>query len=196
MMNDFKAFLSRIEDELDGGVIDLPQAAAAIAEQACTTVACSQASLWVLKGQGAARFMQRIGGFDALAGTALRGRAALSDAEFAAYFDALTRHSVYVCEDALADEPLAAMRDAYLRPQGVGALVDAAVGVNGTAWGVLCCEHRGSTRRWSPHEIRQVKQMADAIALRRARHAARKLASPTLMGTFVDFIVEPREVRL
>jgi GAF domain-containing protein len=167
---DFTAFLSRIEDDLADGAINLPQAAHAIGARACASVPVSQASLWVLRGEGRSRFMLRVGGFDAL-----------------------TRRSIYVCADALADGPLSAMRETYLRPQGVGALVDAAVGVNGSAWGVLCCEHRGSTRQWSASEIRGVKQMADAIALRRARQAARQLGAPTLMGTFVDFVAAQRE---
>jgi GAF domain-containing protein len=190
---DFTAFLSRIEDDLADGAINLPQAAHAIGERACASVPVSQASLWVLRGEGRSRFMLRVGGFDAVAGLPLTERAALADAEFASYFDALTRRSIYVCADALTDGPLSAMRETYLRPQGVGALVDAAVGVNGSAWGVLCCEHRGSTRQWSASEIRGVKQMADAIALKRARQAARQLGAPTLMGTFVDFVAAQRE---
>lgn len=132
--------------------------------------------------------MQRVGGFDALAGRALEAPAALADAEFADYFDALTRRAVYVSEDTLADARLAAMRETYLLPQGVGALLDAAVGVNGSSWGVLCCEHRGGSRRWTAFEVGLVKRMADGIALRSARRHGQGDAPSTLMGGFVELI--------
>ena len=185
----FNDLLTDLGDDLCEGVIDVPAAAHAIGRRLCEALACSQVSVWALHGVAAARVMQRVGGFDATSQQPLAGSAALLDTEYAGYFDTLTRNGLYVCDDTLADTRLAAMRESYLIPQGIRALLDAAVGVNGSTWGVLCCEHRGEVRQWSPQEIKQVKQFADAISLRRARRRAREADGYDLMAVMTGEVV-------
>ena len=116
--------------------------------------------------------------------------AVLVEAEFGPYFDALTADSVYACDDTLADERLAAMRDSYLVPHDIRASLDAAIGVNGSTLGVLCCAQQGSTRQWRQQEIRLLKRYADEVSLRRARRRAREGKTLTLMQELMQRVVE------
>lgn len=170
----YQAFFERLGHELDIGVTDLHEGAQAVARYVCGLLQCSQASLWVLDGLAGARVMTCIGGHDQDAGTPLPPQPALADPECAPYFDALWRDGVLVAHDARQDVRLACLRDDYLVPQDVRSLLDASVGFNGTAVGVLCCEQRGAARRWTPGEIATVKRIAVEIAVRRARRRQRE----------------------
>ncbi len=151
---------------------------------------CSRLSVWALEGEAGQRVMRRIGGFDAATDTPNTGPAVLRDAEFCAYFDALSRKGIYACNDTLADERLAAMRDSYLVPHDIRASLDVAMGVNGNATGVLCCALQGATRHWSQQEVALLKRYADEFSLRRARRRAHEGKTLTLMKELMQRVVE------
>jgi len=82
------------------------------------------------------------------------------------------------------------MRDSYLVPHDIRASLDAAIGVNGSTLGVLCCAQQGSTRQWRQQEVRLLKRYADEVSLRRARRRAREGKTLTLMQELMQRVVE------
>jgi GAF domain-containing protein len=180
-MQGFPELLADLSARLDAEAVTLQVASTAMAEYVQGQLACSRVSVWGLEGEVGQRVMRRIAGFDGVSHTAITEAAELHEQEFAAYFDALTEKGVYVCPDAMTDPHLAAMRDTYLVPNGIGASLDATIGVNGSTWGVYCCAQQGATRQWTPQEVRLLRRFADAISVRRARRRQREAQAVTLM---------------
>ena len=149
---------------VDIGVVDL-----AVLDLAAELMRCSQTGLWILEAGPNGRRMRLLAGWDGDARRPLQLPQVLQEHEFGAYFDALFAHGVFVSRDALADPVLASMRDNYLMPHDVRALLDVAVSVNGGAQAVLCCELRGATRDWQGSDIALARRIATEIAVRRAR---------------------------
>ena len=189
-MKEFKDILGHVGALMDCGSVSLPEASSILARFIQAELGCSRLTVWALEGEVGERVMRRIGGYDAVADMPIHGPVLLNDAEFGPYFDSLTRRGVYVCEDTLSDPRLAAMRDSYLVPNDIRASLDAVIGVNGNASGVLCCAQQGSTRHWSQKEVALLKRCADEISLRRARRRAREGKTLTLMQELMQRVVE------
>jgi serine/threonine protein kinase len=71
---------------------------------------------------------------------------------FPSYFKALTTSEVIAAHDARQDPRTREFTDTYLDPLGIGAIMDAPIHVAGEMHGVVCHEHVGSARRWTPDE--------------------------------------------
>lgn len=69
-----------------------------------------------------------------------------------AYFAALRLERTIAAHDALQDPRTAGLAETYLRPRGIGALLDVPLWVAGHMVGVLCHEHSGGPRTWSSDE--------------------------------------------
>ena len=85
------------------------------------------------------------------------------------YFERLVQQGVYVASDTATDPVLAPMREAYLTPHDVRAMMDAAFTLNGQTFGVVCCEQIGRSRAWSTAEVIRLKRWAALITLHNAR---------------------------
>ena len=83
---------------------------------------------------------------------------------FPRYFEALSRDRVIDASDAAADPRTREFNDVYLKPLGIGSMLDAPVRVSGAVIGVVCGEHVGPPRRWREDEIRFIAEIADAIS--------------------------------
>jgi len=189
-MKEFKDLLGHVGALLDSDAISLAEASTILGRFIQAEMECSRLTIWILEGEVGARVMRRVGGFDAVANAAISESAVLVEAEFGPYFDALTANGVYASDDAMADERLAAMRSSYLVPHDIGASLDAAIGVNGSTLGVLCCAQQGAPRKWLQSEVRLLKRYADEVALRRARRRAREGKTLTLMQELMQRVVE------
>lgn len=93
----------------------------------------------------------------------------ITAAEAPEYFSALERTLTLAAEDAYRDERIAELVEAYLRPAGVGALLDVAVRVSGKLVGVVCHQHVGGARAWSAEERLFVAAIS-AMAVRQFEH--------------------------
>jgi PAS domain S-box-containing protein len=100
--------------------------------------------------------------------------------EFPAYFAALRECRALAVGDALTDPRTRDFADGYLRPNGIGAMLDVPVWRDGVVAGVLCCEHVGGVRAWTPDEEDFAANVSDLVTLaleaadrRRAEEAAR-----------------------
>lgn len=129
---------------------------------------CSRVSMWRFHGKPGHSVMRCTGGYTDT-GAYLPAGAALHQHEYSEYFDEIFSSGAYVCHDTARDPKLDGMRESYLRPLGVAALLDAVFAFNGQAQGLVCCEQVGAPRQWTSAERADLKRCASAIT----RHANR-----------------------
>jgi len=80
------------------------------------------------------------------------------------YFASISQSLVVRARDAHTDVRTRELEDSYLRPLGIGAMLDTPIWHPGGMWGILCCEHVGGPRRWTEREERLAARMADLVA--------------------------------
>ena len=106
------------------------------------------------------------------AGTVLQAR------DFPTYIRALEERRSVPAADAPVDPLTSELRDTYLIPLGIGAMLDAPIFREGRVIGVVCHEHVGKSRTWLPEERDFAGSVADMVALKleaRARREAEDL---------------------
>jgi len=101
--------------------------------------------------------------FDARIGSHRSG-GVISEALAPSYFRALTSLRCIAAVDARADPATAEFEHTYLEPNGIGALLDAPIWVDGRLAGVICHEHIGGPRRWTFGDELLAGSMADFLA--------------------------------
>ena len=79
--------------------------------------------------------------------------AVLRATDFPSYFAALERLRVVQADEASLAPATRELEGAYLAPLGIGAMLDAPLFRNGRVVGVVCHEHVGAPRTWTPKEI-------------------------------------------
>jgi len=67
--------------------------------------------------------------------------------------------------DALTDPRTSALAGDYLRPHGIAAMLDCPIRHAGQIAGLVCHEHRGQPRTWTPDEESFAGSIADVIAM-------------------------------
>lgn len=120
----------------------------------------------------------------------------LDVSQAAAYREALTCNRVFMAEDALHAPLTAPLTDAYLRPRGITAFLDAPVRFSGKLFGLLKLEHIGPPRRFTDDEQAFAGSLADMLVLAREsakrRQAAREKAESELrLRTLLDAMPDP-----
>ncbi|MFW6413372.1 MAG: ATP-binding protein [Oceanicaulis sp.] len=136
-------------------------------------VGAARVSIWRLEPDGRALTCQTL--YDARTGAQESG-ARLERAGNRAYFDAIEAGGVVNVEDAAVDPVTATFTRTYLDPTGVGALLDAPILTGRRVAGVVCCEHVGGPRVWSPEEVALVGAVARYIAVADLADNAEQLA--------------------
>lgn len=84
--------------------------------------------------------------------------------EAPAYFAAIDQLRTVATFDAL-DDPRTRELAGYLRPRGIATLLDAPLYMGGMVRGVVCHEHVGSPRRWTPEEQAFAGSVGDLVSL-------------------------------
>lgn len=179
-MNDLEEFLNGITTALDVNGIDVVEAAQRTAQYVQSNMGCDVVSFWLLQGAPGARSARRMACVDVDNPDAHLVPMELGQAECADYFELIANGGLFVSADAQNDPHLAAMREAYLVPEGIKASLCVTIAVNGESISVINCSQRRSTRAWTAGEIAKMQRLASQIALRRARRRARELASTNL----------------
>lgn len=83
--------------------------------------------------------------------------------EFPRYFEALDGRAISI-EDTTVDLAASDLRESYLEPLGIGALLDAPLYADGEPAGMVCHEHVGGPRHWSSEERLFVATVADNVS--------------------------------
>lgn len=148
-------------DALTGG--DLPAAFQAITTECGNLLHVDRASIWLFDKNRLA-----ISQIDLYT----RGHhsrpanATLKVADYPAYFHAIAseEHAI-AAHDAFSDPRTKDFADTYLRPEHIGAMLDAPIRQKGQVVGILCAEHAGEGRQWTPYEIHLASSLATMATL-------------------------------
>ena len=89
----------------------------------------------------------------------------LAIADYPDYFQALVQDGLVVADDAHTDSRTRQFAQSYLMPLGITSMLDAPIILGGQTLGVVCLEHVGSARRWSPVEENFARSIADLVSL-------------------------------
>lgn len=91
--------------------------------------------------------------------------------DYPAYFRALDIEELAIdAADAHQDPRTRELRAAYMQPNGIGAMLDAPIRLNGRVVGVLCHEHVGGPRVWSPEEVSFASSLATVVTVAIQEH--------------------------
>jgi signal transduction histidine kinase len=148
-----------VSDVVESG--KLPEAFAQIAEAGAAALEIERCSIWLLDEAG-----ERLRCFDLYQRTAAehtRGME-LTAAEYPAYFAALGEARALAAEDARGDPRTQALGPTYLEPLGIGALLDAPIRYGDRLVGVVCHEHVGAARTFTPEARGFAASLADVVA--------------------------------
>ncbi len=86
-------------------------------------------------------------------------------ANYPAYFQALTEEQLIIADNAHTDPRTREFSDSYLTPLGITSMLDAPIRLGGKTVGVLCCEHVGVARQWTPEDQNFARSVADLVSL-------------------------------
>ena len=95
----------------------------------------------------------------------------LKATDFAPYFNALNGERTIAADDANTDPRTSCFSEVYLKPLGIGALLDVPIWADRTMVGVICHEHVGPARRWSSDDETFAYVLASLVALTLEQHA-------------------------
>jgi diguanylate cyclase (GGDEF)-like protein/PAS domain S-box-containing protein len=137
----------------------LREAAELITRTACILYNVARASIWNLHGaslEPMALFRRDIDRHEPAIPIVIDG---CSD-----YLQALQGGRAIDAHDAALDPRTRELRNSYLQPMGITAMLDASIRVGGEVVGVLCLEHTDSPRVWQADEIAFAGELADQYA--------------------------------
>lgn len=132
-----------------------------VARVAITALGIGRFSVWLTNEQGDAvrlYYLHRPDAEDILDGTVLRIE------EFPSYFAALSHSRALLVPDTAIDPAVTELRNGYIKPLGIGALLDAPIWRGSELVGIVCHEHIGSARPWQPAEREFAADVAAAVA--------------------------------
>jgi signal transduction histidine kinase len=96
-------------------------------------------------------------------------------AEHPSYFRAIREARVITAIDATSDPRTASFAESYLRPLGIGALLDAPSLRKDELVGVVCLEHVGGPRQWTPEEELFAGSLSDQLSILLESAEARRI---------------------
>jgi len=91
--------------------------------------------------------------------------AVLRTHDFPTYVAALESRRVIVAHDARTSPETRELCNSYLIPNGISSLLDSPIFRHGEVVGVVCHEHVGSAREWTPRDRDFVASVADLLAV-------------------------------
>jgi two-component system, cell cycle sensor histidine kinase and response regulator CckA len=84
---------------------------------------------------------------------------------YPSYWQALREKRVIAVADAIASPHTRELAASYLKPLGIGAMMDAPVFRAGELIGVVCHEHVGPARAWSDDEVHFASAVGDLVSM-------------------------------
>ncbi|MEP7302094.1 MAG: GAF domain-containing protein [Caldimonas sp.] len=156
--------LQALLSEFYTGRIDRNAARSGVIDIVSARVGCARVSMWKFAGvEGDLQLLCFAS--KSVGGELDTGERRLDQSEYRDYFNALIERGVFISADAMNDPALQAMRESYLVPHNVTALLDAAFMLNGRAYGMVCCEETGATRVWRPADVAALRAIVTRLAL-------------------------------
>jgi len=89
----------------------------------------------------------------------------LESVKYPVYFQTMSEGKIINAKDAVHDPRTMEFAEDYLKPLGIGAMLDMPISQNGQIVGVVCCEHVGGRREWTAEEQEFMLTISNSIAL-------------------------------
>ncbi|MBX6365151.1 MAG: GAF domain-containing protein [Gemmatimonadetes bacterium] len=141
---------------------DLPAALREITEAAVRVLGVERAGIWTFDdGRSRIRLIEQ---FDRSTESHAEGLE-FARADFPAYFAELDRERTLAAQDARVDPRTREFTEIYLVPRGITSMLDAPIRSGGELRGVVCLEHVGPPRTWTPEDESFAGSIADMVAL-------------------------------
>jgi len=99
---------------------------------------------------------------------------------------------VFAVADAIFDPATRELAETYLRPLGIGAMLDAPVFRAGELIGVVCHEHVGGPRPWTADELHFAGTVADLISM--ALEQADRLAAEEQLRGYLGVMIAAEQL--
>lgn len=87
----------------------------------------------------------------------------LKISDYPIYLESLKSDLHLNADDAIHDPRTAEFAEGYLKPLGIGAMLDTVIKLRGEMIGIVCYEHLGGPRVWQDDEITFAREIADQI---------------------------------
>ncbi|HVK84511.1 MAG TPA: diguanylate cyclase [Kofleriaceae bacterium] len=145
----------RYEGDPDGAIH-------AITETAARALNTERASVWLLSEDKSELVCVDL--FEA-ASNRHTGGTVLHATDYPAYFGAMLEEETIAANDAHTDPRTSEFSASYLRPLGIGAMLDAPIRTGLRLVGVLCHEHIGPARAWGVGEQKDAAFLASLASL-------------------------------
>ncbi len=154
--------LARVASQKSTHSGELDVAARNIAETAAEILAVSRTSFWLYSSDRTA--VECVTCYISESGMHT-SEVTLRPLDAPTYFEALNHDRCIAAFDAPQDPRTRELKETYLLPHRIGALLDAPIRLAGQVVGVLRCEQIGSSRRWTLEEQNFAGSMADLASL-------------------------------
>jgi len=141
---------------------DWQQATQEITQVAAQTLTVDRAGIWLYNWEKTKIICASL--FDRATQSHFSGSELLA-AEFPNYFRALETEQIVAAANACNDPRTSEFADSYLRPLGIGAMLDAPIRLGGETIGVICLERFGTPHHWTLEEQGFGRSLADLVAL-------------------------------
>jgi GAF domain-containing protein len=129
---------------------------------ASSTLDVARVSVWMYREEDA--FIECLDLYDAGPRRHEAGQR-LAKVDYPSYFRALGEHRAIAAHDAHLDPRTREFSESYLAPLGITSMLDAPIWLEGRMVGVICNEHVGAPRTWTPEEERFAASVADFASL-------------------------------
>lgn len=146
---------------------DLSKTIARITEAAATTIGCARASIWFYDEAKTKIVCVDLFEKDKRAHSA---GIELMAHQFPGYFKSLLDERTIAANNAHTDPRTSEFSAVYLTPLGINSMLDVPIWVGGQMIGVVCHEHIGPQREWTPDEENFAYLMANFVALAKERN--------------------------
>ncbi|GDX82958.1 hypothetical protein LBMAG42_47690 [Deltaproteobacteria bacterium] len=140
---------------------------ATVVRQVATVLRVARVGWWRMRHHPEAGLALEAGWWDGQA-QPLGTESFLPRHTFPRYFEALDLGLPIRAVDATTDPRTNEFLDIYLKPKGIGAMLDAPVLRGGVVTGVVCVEHVGGARDWADDETQFLNSLAGLLAQRDA----------------------------
>lgn len=134
----------------------------AITETAAATLGISRVGIWLFEEDGAVLACADL--YDRSTGEHSAGTR-IARTDYPVYFETLDTERAIDAHAATTDSRTTGLAETYLIPFNIGAMLDTPIVRSGKSVGVLCHEHIGTPRHWTPEEVGFASSLADLVAM-------------------------------
>jgi PAS domain S-box-containing protein len=168
-----------------------------ILETCARTIPVARTSIWQFSEDRS--FIECIDLYETGANRHTNGQK-LQRGDFPGYFAAMEHARLIAAFDAKNDPATREFKASYLEPNGIGAMLDVPLHRNREVVGILCLEHIGDIRNWTPEEQNFALSVANLVALAltdaERREATAKLAESEMRARLIHVGAHLRFQRL